>query len=87
MPALACANPQSATTHRDLEPIDVKAALDSIFDGIMWKAVPKKRQSLERRKKRWGNFINTKYYMTPKKGIVLCMKCGEWHEKHTLCGM
>lgn len=57
----------------------------SIFDSILW-AAPKKRRTLEKRRKRTFGFIKHMEYAETKENIVMCPKCNNWHESYTICG-
>jgi len=55
------------------------------WDGFLL-AVPKKRTTnLKKKKRRWLS-IHQNDNCTPKENIVECPKCGHWNESHTLCG-
>jgi len=66
-------------------PVDVKSLIDSIYDGFML-AVPKSRRSREKRAMRRLGWSKVQDYMTPRRNLVECLDCGEWHEGHTICG-
>jgi len=66
-------------------PTDVKSVIDSIYNGFML-AVPKSRRSREKRAMRRMGWTRVKDYMTPRRNLVACLDCGEWHEGHTICG-
>ena len=55
-------------------------------DGILW-AVPKKRKSLERRLKAKYGSENYGYQklIHPKKNLLVCTTCGNYHEARHLC--
>lgn len=56
------------------------------FDGILY-AVPKKRRTVERRRKISFGYLKRMEYAQPKHNIVTCPICGDWHEVHTICGL
>ena len=60
--------------------------VDPTHEGILRKAVPKKRVSWERRQLKKFSPVKIQRHATPKKGIVACVDCGQWHEAHTVCG-
>jgi len=64
---------------------DAKSVIDSIYDGFMF-AVPKSRRSREKRAIRRLGWTRVVDYMTPRRNLVECLDCGEWHEGHTICG-
>jgi len=66
-------------------PADAKSLIDSIYNGFLF-AVPKKRRSRERRATRRFGWTKIQDYMTPRRNLVECLDCGEWHEGHTICG-
>ena len=66
-------------------PVDVKSLIDSIYNGFLF-AVPKSRRSREKRAKRRYGWTRIQDYMTPKRNLVVCLDCGEWHQCHTICG-
>jgi len=65
--------------------VDVKSLLDSIYSGFMF-AVPKSRRSREKRAIRRYGWTKVQDWMTPRRNLVECLDCGEWHEGHTICG-
>lgn len=64
-----------------LQPI----AEESDYNGILY-AVPKKRRTIERRRKITFGFDKRMEYAQPKDNIITCPACGGWHESHTICG-
>ena len=66
-------------------PVDVKSLIDSIYNGFLF-AVPKSRRSREKRAKRRYGWTKVQDFMTPRRNLVECLDCGEWHEGHTICG-
>ena len=65
--------------------VDVKSLIDSIYNGFLL-AVPKSRRSREKRAIRRFGWTRIQDYMTPRRNLVVCLECGEWHEGHTICG-
>jgi len=89
-PALAVDVPGSCVRKPSCEngvrsPVDIKSVIDSIYDGFLL-AVPKHRRSREKRAKRRFGWTKVESFMTPKRNLVECLDCGEWHEFHTICG-
>jgi len=66
-------------------PNDAKSLIDSIYNGFLL-AVPKSRRSREKRAKRRFGWTKVQDWMTPRRNLVECLDCGEWHEGHTICG-
>lgn len=65
--------------------LDVKSLIDSIYNGFLL-AVPKSRRSREKRASRRFGITKIQDYMTPRRNLVECLDCGQWHEGHTICG-
>ena len=59
--------------------------LEEIFNPTLY-AVPKHRRSRERRlQRKFGNHIMQRFVQI-KKNLVMCLECGQWHERRTICG-
>jgi len=87
-PALAVNVIDSCVTRQDTgvrKPTDVKSLIDSIYNGFLL-AVPKSRRSREKRAIRRFGWTKVQTWMTPKRNLVECLDCGEWHEGHAVCG-
>jgi len=89
-PALAANVVENCTSRLHCEngtrsPVDVKSLIDSIYNGFLF-AVPKSRRSREKRATRRYGWTKVVDWMTPKRNLVECLECGEWHEGHTICG-
>ncbi|VDI37297.1 large subunit ribosomal protein L32 [Mytilus galloprovincialis] len=62
-----------------------RSILDQIFSPIDY-AVPKFRRSRERRMTRQFGKHQMERYIDIKKSLIMCLECGHWHEKRTICG-
>lgn len=78
--AITCQHPQNEQPSRN------KQTIKEIFDGLVF--VQKRRRSVEERiNKKYGN-ENWQYgqkLFKPKKNIITCMECGNFHEISNIC--
>ncbi|XP_011505544.1 PREDICTED: 39S ribosomal protein L32, mitochondrial [Ceratosolen solmsi marchali] len=55
-------------------------------DGLLW-AVPKHRRPLEKRLSRKFGFPQYNWKpLVPKTNLLMCKRCGHFHESYTICG-
>ena len=85
--AVAAVNPPSPLEdYTPPAPQDAKSIIDSIFDGISWLAVPKRRRSVQKMMMRRMGPNKIRKFGSRKHNIIACLECGHWHQRHTLCG-
>ncbi|XP_074653201.1 large ribosomal subunit protein bL32m-like [Tubulanus polymorphus] len=85
--AFAINSPAGALPQSDGASNSGQSLLESILGNGIFYAVPKHRRTVERRSARkhaWGGGRMEDHQ--PKKHIVACLDCGNYHEKHTICG-
>ncbi|OAF68611.1 39S ribosomal protein L32, mitochondrial [Intoshia linei] len=63
----------------------VSSAIEIMRDAFVWKNVPKRRRTIEKRKTRRMGFSFVKKNLTVNDNITICNSCGTYHQYHTLC--
>lgn len=63
-----------------------QSVLDEIFSPIDYHLAPKHRRSRERRMQRQFGQHQMKRMIDIKQNLIMCLECGHWHEKRTICG-
>ena len=67
-------------------PAPERTVLDEIFSPVDYHLAPKHRRSRERRMQRQFGEHQMKKMIDIKQNLIMCLECGHWHEKRTICG-